>query len=373
MNQLFFLRNWKKRGFFSPSLSAVSLLRSSIPDKYYGRMGISANQAMSRGTINIESEFWMRPLSFAGLKRCLCILAQTSQGMRAGEWDSAIKKSGAYLTSKGTGVSRTTLYHCRNTLVRLNAVRRIRGVLSLNIGNKEAIQLVSRQYPGNKLDADDKESFARLVFANPDCCKHFFTLFLDQPDLSVEAFCEQGISVSWTREDASKGNGLVSFVRAGTTLKVLSTPNQVKSILYGVRYWALRELDLIDEFFREDRQNIMFPLSARVSLSIEDIVAQLLAYVRDEKEWTILSVHDLLEKICEKNHVPLTLLYSSLSYLSCRAPEYVVLIPTSERIASMTASTPAAEDLQQRSYYRDSQKRFISHLRIHRNAKGKAI
>jgi len=70
-----------------------------------------------------------------------------------------------------------------------------------------------------------------------------------------------------------------------------------------------------------------------------------------------------------KYHISLERLYGTLEWVYRQFPQYVVLIPTSESFATITAISPQAEKYHLRGYLQDEKGRYISHMRVHRKLK----
>ena len=86
----------------------------------------------------------------------------------------------------------------------------------------------------------------------------------------------------WERVRLSEGTKVV-VLRAGKNggrerELTLRSPSEIKSVLYGLRYWARDELKLVDEFFREDTGNILYPISlADESDAIDEMIREILS------------------------------------------------------------------------------------------------
>jgi len=108
---------------------------------------------------------------------------------------------------------------------------------------------------GDVLSEKARESFGTLVINNQDCHRHFFRLFLPGTRAeSPEQFRTRAQPVVWRSLSPTKTGRRVELRSASTADSIaLASPIEVQSILYGVRYWAWEELQLIDEFFETGR------------------------------------------------------------------------------------------------------------------------
>jgi hypothetical protein len=318
----------------------------------------------------------MRAVSFAALHRMLHLLAEHPQGLRVRDLDAACLKHGICVTRKGTMPAPTTLYHHRNTLVQLEAVRRIGQSWGVNREHRLVGMLLEvPPTAGISLPESAREVFAALVLENPDCKTQFFNLFMPNvPSYTVAQFRQRGISIVWRRVGAGVLSGSVALRgRKGEPSKLLRTNLEIMSILYGLRYWARDELKLVDEFFREDVGSILYPImeSGRARSPLE-VVSDVLSHCQDNGQWTTMSLHDLAVDCCEKRRRPLAALFGAVKWLCENLAGHVVLIPTSRRLATVTARSRQREEFELRGYYVDEQGRYISHLRIHNSVRRRA-
>ena len=158
-------------------------------------------------------------------------------------------------------------------------------------------------------------------------------------------------------------------LETGGVERWLSTEDEIQAILYGVRYWARNELLLLDELFLENIGGVMYPIEAIGTVPDREIAYALLKAVEADEIWTTLSVRDLAYDWGLRYHAPLARVFGTLKAVHRAYSEYVVLIPTAEAFATITAGSPGAEAYQLRSYLKDEQGRYISHLRVHQKLK----
>lgn len=312
----------------------------------------------------------MRPVSFAGLHRILHILAERPRGLSPGRLDAEVRQRRVYLTARGTLPKRTTLYHCRNALLRMGAIRRRGKELTVAVDNAHVDALLQEPAPSDRSLAPRAcDLFGELVLSNRDCRTHFFDLFMPEcATYGVNQLRSQGEPVAWLSPTTDQDGVVVLYARGGSRSLRLESPSEMKGILYGVRHWARDELMLIDEFFREDRGVVMYPVrSPAVAASVNEITRDIVDLTDPNEEWTMLSVKDLVARCCEQGRRPLRDLSRALERLLVRCSGEVVLVPTSRRFAVLTARSPQREQLQLRGYFRDQQGRYISHVRLHKS------
>jgi hypothetical protein len=323
-----------------------------------------------------QSEYWMRSISFAGLHRILKAVAVFPNGLRAGELNKLVQENNISLTRRNAPPAPTTLYHYRNTLLHLRALKRDGRMLRVNENNPNVCELLHQPVPANgdqSLSDAARDSFAALVLDNEQCRSLFFDLFMpsDASFDSVSSFRQKGLPVRWSREHSSHATEIVFQNDATGRIARCSSPISVASILYGVRYWALKELKLIDEYSQgSEGSTIMFPVSRPSATGIDAAVMQTVRFLlslRATGEWTRFSVFDLIAHCCEARRQPISVLFGAIDWLLHEWPNHTVLIPTSRALATLTATSPQRETLELRRYYKTSNSPYISHIRIHKD------
>ncbi len=334
-------------------------------------------QPQHRSKDNLQqSEYWMRTVSFAGLHRILKAVADFPTGLKASEINNLVLKNKISLTRRNSPPSPTTLYHYRNTLLHLRALKRDGRMLRINYDDPDVCKLLHQPAPANgdqSLCDAAKDPFAALVLKNEQCRSLFFDLFmpLDISSGTVSNFRQKGVPVKWTRHHSSHA-GEVVFENntTGYTARCVS-PVSVTAILYGLRYWARDELGLIDEYCQQaGGDTIMFPLShpEPFSTEIDSPVLRtvhLLLSLRTSREWTLFSISDLIARCCVEQRQPISVLFRAIDWILKKWPNHILLIPTSRALATLTATSPQRENLELRRYYRTSNGPYISHIRIH--------
>ena len=325
-----------------------------------------------------RSQFWMRAISFAGLHRILSAVARFPGGLRASEINRLVQETGITLTRRCSNPAPTTLYHYRNTLISLCALKRHGRVLRVNADDPEVVKLVDQSPPAqgeNSLSDSARDSFAALVLKNKQCRSLFFDLFLptNKSSQSVGSFCRDGIPVKWTRERTSNITEVVlRNEETGRSARFKSRVS-ITAILYGVRYWARDELGLIDEYNRKsDSSTVMFPLLNHIPSTpeIDSAVLLMVRHVlslRTPNEWTLLSIFALIVRCCEKRRQPKKVLFAAIEWLVKEWPHHIVLIPTSRALATLTSSSSLREEFELKTYYKISDGPYISHIRLHKD------
>jgi len=324
------------------------------------------------GFLRPTQNLWMRAASFVALRDLIGLIAEQPQGLRAKDMERLAQQERRLQTREGRIPSRTTVYHYRNILLHLGVLIRRQQRYVLNQENPAVHMLLRVLSPGSPtLSPDERRLFSQLVVANDDCRRHFFDLFMPEQDTyEFDDFISSGQRVAWQSHTSPEGR-LVHLRNLETEGKErwLRTEDEFQAILYGVRYWARNELGFLDELFLEDLGGVMFPVEPTGPIPAPEIVTALLEAVSETQEWTTLSVREIAYTWGPRYHVNLERIFQTLLAVYRKHSEYIVLIPTAEAFATMTATSPGAEDYQLRSYLRDFEGRYISHLRVHRKLK----
>ncbi len=334
-------------------------------------------QRLSKDSLQ-QSEYWMRAISFAGLHRILKAVADFPNGLRASEINKLVQEKDISLTRRSSPPAPTTLYHYRNTLLHLRALKRDGRMLRVNYEDPDVYKLLRELVPakGDQSLCDAaKDLFAALVLKNEQCRSLFFDLFMpsDASSDSVSSFRQNGVPVKWSRPRSSHAKEVILQNSTTGYTAYLTSHASVAAILYGVRYWARDELKLIDEYCqRSDGGTIMFPVF-RPGPSVKGIDSAVLQTVRfvlslrTPGEWTLFSVFDLIARCCEVHRQPISVLFGAIDWLLHEWPHHTVLIPTSRALATLTVTSPQRETLELRRYYKTSNGPYISHIRIHKD------
>ncbi len=237
-----------------------------------------------------------------------------------------------------------------------------------NIESEDVVVLL--EHTGDNqgvLAPEARDALASLVLRNSDCRKHFFDLFMPPSvdDYTVDMFRNYGRPVAWSRRQRD-GETVVELRDAeGIRTLPLRSPSEIKAVLYGIRYWARDELGLVDESYREHTGCILYPILAESTGATIEIVDYILSLTAGGDEWTTLSVQELIVQCCQKRRQPAAKLLSAIKWLVENRPGRIVLIPTSRSFATLTARSRQSEEFELRGYFRDTQGRYISHVRLH--------
>jgi len=315
-----------------------------------------------------SSHFWMRAVSFVGLRNLLRIFQEYQDGLTAKEVETLVQQQQIFTVRHAQPPSATTIYHYRNTLLHLGILVRKGRRLQINDQKSQVTRLMAALGNDNILSLDEKERFACLIIHQRDCGLFFTDLFWPEEgsDYTLSTWRAHSVPVIWKELRSTNDNRIVFLNQnKGKKSLRLTTENHIQAVLYGVRYWFRDELGLIDELFREDTGNIMFPVLPENLIERRKVISLVLSNIKPEQEWTRLSVRDLALAICVEHHIPLQTLFQTIKWLHRRYQGYISLIPTTRSFATLTASSRIRENYELRSYIQDEQGRWISHIRFH--------
>jgi len=323
------------------------------------------------GIAEAAMALWMRgSVSFVALRELISYIEQHPEGVWAKEMEVWAREKARLRIQSGKLVSKTTVYHYRNTLRHLGILvvtgRRYR------IAKEQPLvaELLEAIRPGAPdLSLEERELFARFVVQDRDCQKQFFDLFMPPGTkcYDLEAFLENGRPVVWRRED--EGIEMLHSVEHPEQRLLLDSEDKRQAILYGVRYWARNQLRFLDEIFLEGMGGLMFPVYLSGPVPDSRILRVLRDSISSQDEWTFFSVRKVAATWGPQYRIPLDRLYGTLKWVYRRFPQYVVLIPTSESFATIMARSPQAEKYHLRGYFQDERGRYISHMRVHQKLK----
>ena len=317
---------------------------------------------------------WMRgSVSFVALRELIGYIAQHPEGVRPKEMETWAREKARLRTQSGKLVSKTTIYHYRNTLRHLGILAVVNGRYQIAKERPLVSELLRAIRPGSPdLSLQERELFARFIVQNPDCRGYFFDLFMPEgfTDYDLGAFLEKGQPVVWRRvEIEDKRVEELYNIEQNEKRRWIRSEDERQAIFYGVRYWARNELGFLEEIFLEGTGGLMFPVYLSGPVPDPRVLNALQEAISAQDEWTPFSLRKLAATWGPRYRVSLGRLYGTLEWVYRLFPQYVVLIPTSESFATITATSHQAEKYHLRGYYQDEKGRYISHIRVHRKLK----
>jgi hypothetical protein len=313
------------------------------------------------------SKLWMRSLRFAGLLRILHAASKLPRMFSPSDLDNTVLSGNLYETVKGRPPSKTTLYHCKNCLIRLKILRKHGRRLSVDSINPLVQDLLSQTTPSDwELSPGSRELFAELVLQNDDCWQLFFSFFfMGKNRPSIAEFRRRALPVRWLRVTNEESDYL-SLKRSDDTEVIFPLKPVLHSLLYGVRYWARDELKMVDEILDDRGCGVMFAVLGEDTLPAKKLLLDLaFHYAHREGDWLLMSVRETIERLAVEQHIPLAAVFESLLELIFNHPQFVVPVYTSNDFAALTAGSRKRDVLALRRYLVDSSGRSISHIRVY--------
>ena len=316
----------------------------------------------------------MRWLDFSRLARLYAIVASASGALTSSELDKKAIDRGIFIAS-GRPLGKSSRYHHRRTLERLDFVRKSKGRFYPNLALDECDIMASTD--GRKgLSHEQRLLFSERVFSNADCYKVFWSAFVagDQPR-SIAEFTQDAKPIRLQLEEniekppLSNRNYpnsviLYSADRPDLPMKHVGY-NAVQAIHFGMRRWGIEQLRFLDELYQVGQGHHIFPIDMNCHIDKNLIDQALYEELRFEGDWAIPRVSDLLLSTASRLKVPIspvrdTLLTWLKVHSSDVAPVFVsermILFGRSERIRQLVLS----------GFLNPPNGGLVSHLKVHR-------
>lgn len=311
-----------------------------------------------------RKSLWMRYIDFRKIRDALRLVSEHDGQLRAKDLEILGVKSGIFCGESGKPFSRTTMYHYRKVMEHLQMARLDKRRYFMENANQFA-ELLEREGRLRELSLEEEEVFANAIVRNPDCQYHFFNIFsLGQKMFtSVEQFRTEA---SYIIAETDEGGTIVLRNPRTEARYVLNTNDKLQAIFWGVRLWAL-DLKITDEIFTYAEGRVIFPILRRGSMKTSEIVRTLLRELKPTQTWETFSVPELTRRWSPRFRVSARELHDAIRAIQVRYPQLVDLIPTSTSFINIRTPFVSRDSVLFKGYLKDSQGRFISHIRLHRN------
>ena len=331
--------------------------------------------------------FWMRWVNFRSLRDILLLVKANPGELRAKDLAQLSTDEGVLLGKDGQPLGPTTHYHHRKTLERLGLLLKYDGRYRLNNELPETNALTTHIVFGKELDAEEKEAFANAVLRNDDCCTVFFNEMLRSPgrvkDVGefvaqaqpIELRVVQGRSRSrgagrkTTKGELERGDqeGYVAIRSVESTdWSTLFGTNAIQAIHFGLRAWAVEQLNFLDEVFHVGGVYTIFPRHVSPHLSLDELNVVMVESLGFDGEWSTVRVGDFALTCGIKLQASIGQTKGVLSSWMERHPDLVAPIPTNERFIT-GGSTASRREAILKGFLRGPRGAYVSHLRIHRD------
>ncbi len=318
-----------------------------------------------------SKQLWMRGhYTFAGLRNIAVLVRSIGRPIRPLELDRIVRERRIVVTKSRPNPSRTTLYHAYRALLNLGILERAPGGMVVTERDRLVHWLLQGSTQQTGLSARERQAFCSLVLRNQDCQSLWFRHFTpDRTSSTPGEFAEAARPVTWQRHPAGDRNEVVILRYDRSVALRLCSEAEVQAVLYGIRYWARDELKMVDEVFRLDVGNVVYPIVAPETAIAGVVRQRILDRISPDSMWTTLSVSDLIQEVGVAARAPVRVVLGTLSSLYRQYPGLVALIAIPRSLATLTAASGFRETYELRGYFRDEHGRYISHVRMHRDVK----
>jgi hypothetical protein len=311
-----------------------------------------------------RKSLWMRRVDFSKIRDALQFLSEHNGQLRAKDLESLGIDRGFFRRENGGPFSRTTMYHYRKVMEHLQMVKLDRQHYFVEDTGQFA-ELLKREGRTGVLPSEEKEILANAIILNSDCQSHFFHVFsLSQKMFtSVEQFRNEASYIMAQTDE----KGMIILKNPRTEARyALDTNDKLQAIFWGVRLWAV-DLGVTDELFTYAEGRVIFPILRPGSLKSSEIVKAILSELKPKETWETISAPELTRKWSPYLRVSTRELHDAVKSIQVTFPQYVDFIPTSASFIDIRTPFEKQDKAFFKGYIRDSQGRFISHVRLHRS------
>jgi len=310
----------------------------------------------------IRKSLWMRYVDLSKIRDALQLVSDHNGQLRAKDLETLGIEMGFFRRENGEPFSRTTMYHHRKIMEHLGMVRVDRQHYFMEDTGQFA-ELLKPAATTGVLSPEEKETLANAIILNSDCQSHFFHVF----SLSRKMFTgveEFRTKASYIIAQADKEGTIVLRSPRTEVRYPLDTNDKLQAIFWGVRLWAI-DLGVTDEIFTYSEGRAIFPILRPGSLKASDIVKAILSELKPRETWETISAPELTRKWSPYLRVSTQELHNAIQSMQVRFPQFVDLIPTSASFIAIRTPFEKQDKALFKGYLRDSQGRFISHIRLH--------
>lgn len=312
--------------------------------------------------INNRKSLWMRRVNFSKIKDALQLVEEYNGRLRAKDLETLGIKRGFFRREDGEPFSRTTMYHYRKVMEHLQMIKLDQQRYFID-DTRQFAELLKRKGKKGALSSEDREILANAIILNAECQSHFFHIFsLSQRMFtSVEQFRNEAAYITAETDEES----MIILRNPRTEVSyTLDTNDKVQAIFWGVRLWSM-DLRITDEIFTYREGRVIFPILKPGSLRGSEIVKAILTESKPEETWQTISIPELTRKWSPYLRVSTQELHDAIKSIQVAFPQYVDLIPTSGSFIDIRTPYEKRDKALFKGYIRDSQGRFISHIRLH--------
>lgn len=334
---------------------------------------------------------WMRYVDFNNIKDMLHLVHENDGEIRAGTLEQLAIKRGI-LVRKGSGrpLAHSPRYHYRKVIegLGLAEVRQRFYCIPEDSRVREFIELTEFKRP---LSPEAREILREIIVENRSCRRYFFDIFMRKGIYTLgELRKEGGYIIAETKgmreappakimeqqKDVRKRKkvGAVIFKNPSGRMIELKSQDEIQSVYWGVRLWALR-LGITDEIltnFAEGR--MIYPVNPDFSDRVlTDILLDEIDRVGSNSEWMILHIPTFIKEVALSTRFPVNKIKKFLLELKTKYPHSVMFIPSSTMFIDIKTPFERQDSAIRNSYLHEEGRGYISHLRISRNIKSEVM
>ena len=325
---------------------------------------------------------WMRWLDLRALRDLLLLVDAHPDGLRANELERLATDERVLLRKDGRPYARSTHYHHRRTLERLDLLAKQNRRYVLNQENPQIGALTVHTNFRAHLQPSEKEAFSNAIVRDRDCHDVFLGNFLPEREQvrDISIFVEQAhpvhvvVQASGERETAHGRESLASDVRSvyvairaaeTTDWRVLEGTAAVQAIHFGLRSWCADQLGFMDIAYRADGTYTAYPKHIVTRLTDRELAARMFADLEFVDDWATIRVPDCALATGIAQRISMDQAKGVLMGWLRAHPDLVAGVPA--RVGFITAGLPDIQhDLALRRYLQSDSGAYLSHIRIHR-------
>ena len=310
----------------------------------------------------IKKSLWMRRVDFTKIRDALQFVSEHNGQLRAKDLEKLGIDKGFFRRKNGQPFSRTTMYHYRKVMEHLQMVKVDRQHYFVE-DRSQFGEFIKQGGELGVLSSEEKEILANAIILNSDCQSHFFHVFSMSQKMftSAEQFRTEA---SYITAQTDK-EGIIVLKNPKTEVRYeLDTNDKLQAIFWGVRLWAV-DFQIIDEILTYSEGRVIFPILRPKSLKVSEIVKSILSELRPRETWETISTPELTRRWSPYLRVSTQELHDAIKPIQARFPQLVDFIPTSTSFIDIRTPFEKQDKALFKGYLRDSQGRFISHIRLH--------
>ena len=245
------------------------------------------------------SEYWMRWVDFTRLTILLRHIVNNPGQLTPTKLQRIVSNSKEFLSTKGSPLGKSSMYHHRRNLEKLGLIRQIDGCYVPALLSSETVLLDFSSKQSN-LSSRQRAVYADRVIQNSDCYNVLWRVFSSNQRLkTVNEFIKFGKPVILNSIDGGKGHmpgPVISLVNQHDNTVALQHYgyNARQAIHFGMRNWGVKQLCFLDELFQHGKGFVLFPVDIRNEITAETIENKLISRLCFDGDWAMPRVSNLM-------------------------------------------------------------------------------